>query len=69
MWEYTIGSIKQIQQFLNSRRFNPVQKYNSLQRGLNHEELIYLLKMITAIEKTIDLLPKIDKLYRKIDIL
>jgi len=69
MWNYSIGSIKQIQQFLNSRKFNPVQKYKSLQRGLNHEELEYFLKMITAIEKTIDILPKIDRLYNKIDIL
>ena len=68
-WNYSIGSIKQIQQFLKSRKFNPVQKYNSLQRGLNHEELVYLLKMITAIEKTIEKTPVIDKLYNKIDIL
>ena len=68
-WNYSIGSIKQIQQFLKSRKFNPVQKYNSLQRGLNHEELVYLLKMITAIEKTIEITPVIDKLYNKIDIL
>ncbi len=69
MWDFSIGSIKQIEQFLKSRKFNPSQKYNSLQRGLNHDELIYLLKMITAIEKTIEILPKIEKLYNKIDIL
>ncbi len=69
IWNYSIGGINQIKQFLNSRKYNPFQKYNTLQRSLNHEELIYLLKMITAIEKTIDLLPEIDKLYNKIDVL
>jgi len=69
IWDYSIGGIHQIKQFLNSRKYNPFQKYNTLQRSLNHEELIYLLKMITAIEKTIDILPEIDRLYKKIDVL
>ena len=69
IWNYSIGGINQIKQFLNSRKYNPFQKYNTLQRSLNHKELIYLLKMITAIEKTIDLLTEIDGLYKKIDVL
>ena len=69
MWNFSIGSINQIEQFLKSRKYNSFQKYNTLQRGLNHKELIYLLKMITAIEKTIELLPQIDKIYNQIDIL
>ncbi|KKN20595.1 hypothetical protein LCGC14_0933930 [marine sediment metagenome] len=69
IWNFSIGAIKQIEQFLKSRKYNSFQKYNTLQRGLNHKELIYLLKMITAIEKTIELLPQIDKIYNKIDIL
>ncbi|MFX1363779.1 MAG: type ISP restriction/modification enzyme [Promethearchaeota archaeon] len=69
VWNYSIGGINQIKQFLNSRKYNPSQKYNTLQRSLNHEELMYFLKMITAIEKTIEILPKIDKLYNKIDVI
>ncbi|MFW9829765.1 MAG: type ISP restriction/modification enzyme [Candidatus Thorarchaeota archaeon] len=69
MWNYSIGGIQQIKQFLNSRKYSPFQKYNTLQRSLTHEELIYFLKMITAIEKTIDLLPEIDRIYKRIDVL
>jgi len=69
IWDYSIGSIKQIEQYLKSRKYNSFQKYNTLQRGLTHEELTYLLKIITAIGKTIDLLPQIDKTYNQIDIL
>ena len=69
IWNFSIGSIKQIDQFLKSRKYNSFQKYNTLQRGLNHKELVYLLKMITAIEKTIELLPQIDHIYNQIDIL
>jgi len=69
IWNFSIGSINQIDQFLKSRKYSSFQKYNTLQRGLNHKELIYLLKIITAIEKTIELLPQIDKIYNQIDIL
>ncbi|TFG22017.1 MAG: hypothetical protein EU529_11840 [Promethearchaeota archaeon] len=63
-WNFSIGTIKQIEQFLKSRKFG-----NFFQRGLNHDELIYFLKMVTAIEKTIEILPEIDKIYKKIDVL
>ncbi|MFX1478535.1 MAG: type ISP restriction/modification enzyme [Promethearchaeota archaeon] len=69
MWNFSIGAINQIRQFLNSRKYSPFQKYNTLQRSLNHNELIYFLKMITAIEKTINLLPIIDNIYKAIDVL
>jgi len=69
MWNFSIGSIKQIEQFIKSRKYSPSQKLNSLQRGLNHDELIYFLKLITAIEKGIEILPEIEKIYNKIDII
>jgi len=69
MWNYSLGRIRQIEQFLNSRQYNPSQKYNSLQRGLNHDELVYFLKMISAIEKTIEILPQLDEIYNKLDVL
>ena len=67
VWNYSIGTINQIEQFLKSRKFNSSSKYNTLQRGLNHDELIYFLKIISAIEKTLELLPEIDDFYKKVD--
>lgn len=69
MWEFEIGSIPQLQQFLSSRKFSSDYKWNSLQRGLNLEELTYFLKMCTAIKKTIEILPKIDEIYNLIDVI
>ncbi|MHA1150827.1 MAG: type ISP restriction/modification enzyme [Promethearchaeota archaeon] len=69
IWEYSIGTIKQIEQFLKSRQFSSIQKYNTLQRSLNHNEKIYLLKIISAISYTIEVLPIIDRIYTQIDIL
>ncbi len=67
IWNYSIGTINQIEQFLKSRKFNSSFKYNTLQRGLSHDELVYFLRIITAIEKTLELLPEIDDIYKKID--
>jgi predicted helicase len=69
MWNFSIGTINQIEQFLKSRKFTASERYNLLQRGLNHDELVYFLKIITAIEKTIEILPRIDEVYKKIDVL
>ena len=67
IWNYSIGTINQIEQFLKSRKFSSSFKYNTLQRGLTHDELIYFLKIISAIEKTLELLPVIDDVYKNID--
>ncbi|MCK5345994.1 MAG: hypothetical protein KAR20_21435, partial [Candidatus Heimdallarchaeota archaeon] len=56
-------------QFLKSRRFSKNRKWNTLQRGLNHEELVYLLKMCSAIGQSLGLQEEIDAVYCKIDIL
>lgn len=69
MWEFSIGNIPQLPQFLKSRKFSSVRKWNSLQRSLTHEELIVFLKICSAIEITLKLLPNIDEIYKKIDIL
>ena len=68
MWEFSIGTIRQLPQFLKSRKFSLVRKWNTLQRSLTHEELIIFLKICSAIDLTLKLLPTIDELYKKIDI-
>ncbi|MHA1474065.1 MAG: type ISP restriction/modification enzyme [Promethearchaeota archaeon] len=69
MWEFSIGNIPQLPQFLKSRKYSSVRKWNTLQRSLTHEELIVFLKICSAIEITLKLLPYIDEIYKKIDIL
>ncbi|WP_457558059.1 type ISP restriction/modification enzyme [Candidatus Harpocratesius sp.] len=69
MWEYSIGGIPQIAQFLKSRTYSPIRKWNSIQRSLSYEELMYLLKMITAIGQSLTVLPEIDSYYAKMDII
>ncbi|MHA2016774.1 MAG: hypothetical protein ACTSXY_00715, partial [Promethearchaeota archaeon] len=68
MWEFSIGTIQQLPQFLKSRKFSPIRKWNTLQRSLTHEELIIFLKICSVIDLTLKLLPTIDELYKKIDI-
>ncbi len=69
MWEFSIGNIPQLPQFLKSRKYSPTQKWNTLQRSLSHQELIHFLKIISTIMKTIEILPEIDNIYQKLDIL
>ena len=69
VWAYSIGCIPQLEQFLESRKFSATQKWNCLQRGLNHEEFLHFLKLATIFNETLQILPKIDITYQKIDIL
>ena len=43
MWDFSIGTIPQIAQFLNSRKYHATRKWNTLQRGLSFEELEYFV--------------------------
>ncbi|MHA1583608.1 MAG: type ISP restriction/modification enzyme, partial [Promethearchaeota archaeon] len=67
IWDYSIGTIPQLNQFLKSRRFNTQRKWNTLQRALTYEELTYFLKMCSAIEKSIAIEKEIDDVYCRID--
>ena len=69
IWSFTIGNIPQLPQFLESRKYFSGRKWNTLQRSLTNEELIIFLKICSAIDLTLKLLPDIDELYKKIDIL
>ncbi len=69
IWNFSIGTIPQLSQFLKSRRFSKTRKWNSLQRSLNHEELVYFLKMCSAIGQSLGLQEEIDVIYCQIDTL
>lgn len=67
MWDFEIGGKQQLKEWLNARRYSRELKMNHIQRGLNDEEIDYFLKICAVIKKTIELLPEIDKIYKKID--
>jgi hypothetical protein len=67
IWNFTIGSNPQLEQFLISRRFSPSRKWNTLQRGLNSEELLDLLRICTAIKESLQLRSKLEEIYCQID--
>ncbi len=76
MWNYEIGSIQQIKQWLKSREFvdpkkvvnnKRIKRHKGLRRGLTKEELTEFLELCSIIKKTIEILPKIDEIYKKID--
>lgn len=67
MWDFEIGGRQQLKEWLYARRYSTEDKKNYILRPLNNEELEYFLKMCDVIKKTIELLPEIDKVYKKID--
>lgn len=67
MWDFEIGGRQQLKEWLYSRRYSNEDKKNYIQRPLNSKELEYFLKICDAIKKTIELLPGIDTVYKKID--
>jgi len=67
MWDFEIGGRQQLKEWLYSRRYSNEDKKNYIQRPLNSKELEYFLKICDAIKKTIELLPEIDTVYKKID--
>ncbi len=67
IWNYELGGNPQIEQFMSSRAYSSNRKWDSLQRSLTHRELKHLLKLCSAIEITLEIQPKIDKIYKKID--
>ena len=67
MWEFSVGGIQQLQQFLASRRYSKGRKRNTLQRALNYDELDYFLRMISTIKETLALYPILNEIYKKLD--
>jgi hypothetical protein len=74
MWNYEIGGIKQLAYWLKSRRYFPPsvvrrKRHIGLSRPLINEELDNFLEICAKIRETIELLPKIDEIYKDIDYL
>jgi predicted helicase len=74
MWDYNIGGIKQLNYWLKSRRYEKNQekrkkRHIGLTRPITKNELDEFLRLIAKIRFTLELLPKIDNLYKKIDVL
>jgi hypothetical protein len=81
MWEFEIGSIPQIQNWLISRKYvdpikevhdyqkdkTPRKRHVGLRRGLNSEDLQDFMELCVKIKRTIQLLPELDACYAKID--
>ncbi|MHA1619094.1 MAG: type ISP restriction/modification enzyme [Promethearchaeota archaeon] len=73
IWNFEIGGYAQIKQFLSHRKYilQPpnstisMKKYR-ISRALNSEELTYLLHMCSVIHQTLQLLPQLDKIFKKI---
>lgn len=74
MWNYDIGGIKQLEYWLKSRRcFPPTvihkKRHIGLSRPLTDGDLGDFLEICAKIRDTIELLPKIDDIYKEIDFL
>ncbi len=67
MWEFRIGGIQQLKQWLYARRYRTEYKKNTIPRAITDQELDQFLKICDSIAKTINLIPKIDEVYEKID--
>jgi len=67
IWDYSIGQIKQIEQFLKARTYSEKKIIKTICRGLNQEELNSLLKLCTSIKQILKISKEIDKVYIQID--
>ena len=67
IWDYSIGEIKQIEQFLKARTYSEKKIIKKLCRSLNQEELNYILKLCTSIKHILKISKEIDEVYVQID--
>jgi predicted helicase len=67
IWNYSIGQINQIEQFLKARTYSEIRTIKTLNRALNQEEINYILKLCTSIALISDISEEIDDIYKKID--
>jgi hypothetical protein len=61
VWDYEVGGIQQLRQYLYSRRFSAAPKRNTLDRGLTPGDLEHLLTVAEAIRLTLALAPALDR--------
>ncbi len=62
-WQYEIGGIPQLDQWLGSRKFCPETRKDCLKRGINADELRYFIRVLNAIVDTIAMRPDLDAAY------
>nr|MDO8109129.1 type ISP restriction/modification enzyme [Candidatus Sigynarchaeota archaeon] len=67
MWEYEMGNIQQLKQWLEGRRYSAEPKEKHITRAITDAELQQFLQICNAIEMTLHLYPKLDAVYGKID--
>ncbi|MBN2156492.1 MAG: N-6 DNA methylase [Candidatus Lokiarchaeota archaeon] len=72
IWDFEIGSIRQLEYWLKSRKYKSLniqhnKRHLGLHRPLDESELKELLKLCSKIKLTLGILPKIDAIYKKID--
>jgi len=65
IWNYEIGGIKQIFQWLKSRRYSINYKKKHIRRSLNSEEVKFILNLCYVIKITIEFSEKIDLIVKK----
>lgn len=76
MWNFEIGSIRQIENWLEDRTFVDPQldnqkkekRHKKLRRALTPQEFTELLRLCSKIKNTLDILPELDKVYEFIDV-
>jgi hypothetical protein len=74
MWDYEIGSVRQLEQWLESRRYVDPEDFSKkrhlgLRRALSAVEINDFIALCITIKRTLEILPEIDRIYRQIDIL
>lgn len=67
MWQFEIGGINQLDQWLKNRRFHLHTIKGHIPRGLTDDEVHQFLKICAAIRHTLTLIPSIDNIYRQIE--
>ena len=71
MWEFEIGSVKQLDYWLISRRtYNSLKskrkRHIGLLRLLHPEELNEFINLSARIQSTLEILPRLDTIYKQI---
>lgn len=66
MWNFEIGGVLQLENWLKNRKYSIEGKKNTIPRGITQEELKYFLRVINAIEDTNNLLTDLDMIYNTI---
>jgi hypothetical protein len=66
MWDFEIGGIKQIENWLDSRKYG-INKKDTIPRSLTIDELSWILKIISSIKLTLEIVPSLDPLYEQVE--